>query len=55
MGRVGRILTFFVVIFGAYFVLRQVAPQPLHDFLVFMDDFAASVRTWVHAAEATSR
>jgi hypothetical protein len=54
MGRIGRILTFFVVVVGAYFALRAIAPAPLHDFLVFVDDFALSVRSWVHSAEQAS-
>jgi hypothetical protein len=52
MGRIGRWLTLLVVLVGIYFALRQIAPAPLHDFLVFVDDFAATLRTWIHSAQA---
>ena len=55
MGRIGRFLTFLVVVLGIYFALRQWAPTPLHDFLVFLDDVASTVRVWVHSAEQASR
>jgi hypothetical protein len=51
MGRLGRFLTFLVVMVGIYFVLRQFAPTPLHDFLVFLDDLFSTIHTWVHSAE----
>jgi len=53
MGRIGRWLTLLVVLVGLYFLLRQVAPTPLHDFLIFVDDFAGTLRGWIHAASAT--
>jgi len=54
MGRVGRWLTLLVVIVGIYFALRRVAPAPLHDFLVLVDDFATSLRGWIRAAESST-
>jgi hypothetical protein len=55
MGRLGRFLTFLVVMVGIYFMLRAFAPTPLHDFLVFLDDLFSAVRGWVHAAEQSTR
>jgi hypothetical protein len=54
MGRISRWLTFLVVIVGLYFGLRRIAPAPLHDFLLFVDDFSVSLRDWIHAAEAST-
>ena len=51
MGRLGRFLTFLVVMVGIYFVLREFAPAPLHDFLVFLDSLFSAIHTWVHSAE----